>query len=169
MVWTCALLAVTAAALVAQDGTEGESPMPAPPAAREIPGITVDDAFPNACVDCHVTLPEIDARLSAAMERWSGEVEPRVLAAAQAAAPEGVTLKGKHPAASRSLADVPAACVKCHDRSSRAPAFAPMVHLLHLSGGDESHYLTLFRGECTHCHKLDPATGAWSVPSAAEK
>jgi len=29
--------------------------------------------------------------------------------------------------------------------------------------------MTLFQGECTHCHKLDAMTGKWSMPSGPEK
>jgi hypothetical protein len=57
-----------------------------------------------------------------------------------------VTLKGKHPKVE----------------------VARMAHPVHLTGGDENHFMTLFQGECTHCHKLDRATGAWSIPSAPE-
>ncbi len=71
---------------------------------------------------------------------------------------------------SDALADVPRSCLECHGRDAReAPAFARLVHRIHLTGGERNHYLTLFQGECTHCHKLDATTGAWSLPSGAEK
>ena len=144
---------------------------PAPPPARKIPGITAEDAFPKACVSCHVNMPEqnMDVRLSTLMKAWTGKVEPALLSKAQAAAPAGVTLKGKHPAVTAALRDIPAGCVKCHGPASKkAPPFARMMHLIHLGGGDESRFLSLFQGECTHCHKLDLKTGAWAIPSAPE-
>ena len=144
---------------------------PAPPPARMIPGINGPDPFPNACVSCHVNMPEqkLDARFSTLLKGWNEKVEPALLEKAQAAAPAGVVLKGKHPAATSSLKNIPAGCIKCHGRdSTKAPPFARLVHRIHLTGGDANHYMTLFQGECTHCHKLDAATGAWSIPSAPE-
>jgi len=45
---------------------------------------------------------------------------------------------------------------------------ARMLHRVHLSGGNESHFLTLFQSECTHCHKLDMSTGRWGLGSGTE-
>jgi len=53
-------------------------------------------------------------------------------------------------------------------RRKKAPPFAPLVRVIHLTGGAENHFMTIFQGECTHCHKLDVQTGAWSVPSGPE-
>jgi hypothetical protein len=44
-----------------------------------------------------------------------------------------------------------------------------MVHLIHLTGGQENHYIAIFQGECTHCHKFNPNTGKWFLPSGTEK
>lgn len=155
-------------AQVPPGGSEG----PAPPPARKIPGINVTDQFPRGCVDCHVNRPGIglDVRLSTLMARWNDKVEPALLAKAQAAAPPDLTLKGKHPAVARALADIPAGCLACHARASKvAPPFAQMVHSIHLTGGEENHFMTLFQGECTHCHKLDAASGRWFLVSGAER
>lgn len=144
---------------------------PAPPSARKIPGINAPDPFPNACVSCHVNMPEqnMDARFSTLMKGWREKVEPGLLAKAQAAAPAGVTLKGKHPAITSALRNIPDGCLKCHGaESKKAPPFARMIHLVHLTGGDENHFMTMFQGECTDCHKLNATTGAWSIPSAPE-
>jgi len=142
---------------------------PPPPPARVIPGITGEDAFPLACVDCHVNRPEInlDVRLSTVLGRWRDHVDARALAASRAA---GFAPTGRHPDSSEAVADVPTRCLDCHAAgSSEAPEFARLMHAIHLTGGEENHFLTLFQGECTHCHKLDPATAAWRVPSAPEK
>jgi hypothetical protein len=141
------------------------------PSARKIPGVTTEDAFPRACVDCHTNHPEmkIDARISSLMKGWNDKVEPALLARAQAAAPSGVTLKGKHPVAAFALKNIPAGCLTCHSKKSTlAPPFAQMVHRIHLTGGEENHFLTVYQGECTHCHKLNMSTGQWSMPSAPE-
>jgi cytochrome c553 len=142
------------------------------PPLRKIPGITADDMFPMGCVSCHLNFTDknMDTRLSTLLSRWTEKVEPLLLETAQKAAPSGVTLTGKHPAAQQSLADIPGACLECHKRPSvNAPSLARIVHLTHLNGGDKNHYLTLFQGECTFCHKYNANTGAWSVPSGKEQ
>ncbi|MDM7916972.1 MAG: hypothetical protein ACE15D_18005 [Candidatus Eisenbacteria bacterium] len=150
-------------------GTPGGPPLPP---ARHIPGITTPDQFPGACVDCHVNMPEqnLDVRLSTMMGAWTaGNVEPRLIEKAKAHAPAGVTITGKHPSVPGSLNEIPGACLQCHGKDSKvAPAFATMLHDIHLTGGDDNHFLTLFQGECTHCHKLDAANTSWSIPNGKE-
>ena len=143
-----------------------------PPAARKIPGITAEDRFPNGCVDCHLNYADMkmDTRFGTLLKAWGQKVDPKLLEKAQAAAPEGLTLKGRHPNAESSLASVPGKCLVCHGKASKmAPPFAGMIHAIHLTGGESNPFLTVFQGECTHCHKMDPATGRWRLPSAAEK
>jgi len=40
--------------------------------ARNIPGLTAEDKFPNGCVDCHIKMPDInqDERISTLMSKW---------------------------------------------------------------------------------------------------
>ena len=157
-------------ALFAGVATANE-PLKLPPA-REIPGLTTADHFPGGCVDCHINMPERnqDERISTLMARWSKDAGPKLLKHAQAAAPTGLKLKGSHPNVPGSLKNIPAACMGCHGRTSKtAPPFVAMLHSIHLTGGGESHYLTIFQGECTSCHKMDAKTGAWSMPSGPEK
>jgi hypothetical protein len=143
----------------------------APKPARSIPGINAADPYPHGCVDCHVKMPAMDARLSTRMQQWmAGKVDAALLLTVQGSAPAGLKLKGKHPDATDALDDVPAACADCHSQGSKkAPPLAGMVHRIHLLGGEKNHFMTEFQGECTYCHKLDAATGAWSVPSGPEK
>lgn len=156
------LVTLTAGRVAAQDA-------PAPPM-RAIPGITADDAFPHACVSCHVVLPDgRDMRLSALLRRLAEGADSALLTRAQPAAPAGVTLTGRHPRVSSGLGDIPAGCLACHGRTaSEAPPFARLIHRIHLVGGEANHFLAMFQGECTYCHKLDPATGAWRIPSGPE-
>lgn len=137
---------------------------------RGIPGITADDAFPEACVSCHVVLPDgMDARISTLMEHWRAEVDSTLLARARAAAPPDLKLVGTHPDAEESLRSIPGACLTCHARGSTlAPPFGRLMHRIHLVGGETNHFLTMFRGECTYCHKLDSESGAWSIPTGPE-
>jgi cytochrome c553 len=166
------LLAASLMAVSAQ-GQEKQQPKETLPPARMIPGITAPDDNAHACVDCHVNMPErnMDARFSTLLMQWSETVEPGLLAKAQASAPEGVKLVGKHPKVIAStLSSIPAGCMVCHKKdSNRAPPFARMMHRIHLTGGPENHFLTIFQGECTYCHKLDAVTGQWSIPSGPEK
>jgi cytochrome c553 len=159
------LLLARALALAApQDGA-----MPAAPAAAQLPGITTEDPTPHACVDCHVRSVERDMRLSALVSALAGGVPDALLAKAQAAAPEGVTLQGWHPDV-EVAADIPGKCMRCHRRSSeKAPPFSRLLHSIHLAGGEDSRFLKEAQGTCTSCHKLDKKTGQWRVPSAPEK
>lgn len=141
------------------------------PAARKIPGITAEDAYPRGCVDCHINYPQLnlDTRFSSLMKAWNEKVDPALLAKVQASAPPGVTLKGKHPVVPPALKSIPQGCLTCHSKKSTvAPPFAQMLHRIHLSGGEENHFLTMFQGECTHCHKFNTSTGQWSLPSSPE-
>jgi hypothetical protein len=131
------------------------------------------DPYPRGCVSCHVLDKGkgVDNRLSVALKEWtSGKIEPDLIAMSEAAAPTGLTLKGKHPAADDSLEDIPGACLDCHDAGSKkAPPFVRLLHLAHLSGGVNNAYVTTFKSDCMHCHKLNTQTGEWSMPSAPEK
>jgi len=131
------------------------------------------DQFSKGCVSCH-TVDEAkgaDHRLSVALGEWTaGKVGAGLLAKSKASAPSGVTLKGKHPAADDSLEDIPGACLDCHESGSRkAPPFSQLMHLVNLTGGTDNVFVSAFQGDCTHCHKLDAKTGAWSLPSSPEQ
>lgn len=166
------LLLVASAGLLAL-AVEGQEGGPgAMPPARPIPGINAEDRYPHGCVDCHIHYVDmqLDTRFSTMLRAWAEEVPAPLLAKARAVAPAGLTLTGKHPEAAQSLQDVPAACLECHGAASEvAPPFASLLHSVHLVGGDTNHFMTLFQGECTHCHKLDLATGRVTMPSAPER
>lgn len=152
-------------------GIAANDPMALPPA-RKIPGLTADDEFPGGCVDCHINMPDIqqDERISVSMLKWNKSVEPELLEKAQSVTIAGIRLKGVHPPATESLRDIPAACIMCHSiNSAKAPPFAALLHAIHLTGGDDNHFLTIFQGECTYCHKMNVETGVWTVPSGPEK
>lgn len=155
-------------------GGSGQEPGRPPelPAARPIPGLTGDDVFPSACVSCHVRRPEenLDVRLSTIMRSWSERVDSVLLSRVRHTALEGMKLQGRHPRlAAEAFQNIPASCLECHGREApEGPPFARMLHAIHLQGGPENHFLTLFQGECTHCHKLERATGRWFIPSGAE-
>jgi hypothetical protein len=136
-------------------------------------GLAAVDPYPDGCVSCHVLDKSkgVDHRLSVALKEWTaGKIEPNLLAKSRAAAPAGLTLKGKHPAAEDSLEDIPGACLDCHDAGSKkAPPFVRLLHLVHLAGGANNAYVTTFKSDCMHCHKLNTQTGEWSMPSGPQK
>lgn len=131
------------------------------------------DPYPNGCVSCHVVdkAKGTDHRLSVALAKWStGKIDAGLLAQAKASAPAGLTLKGKHPSAEDSLEDMPSGCLDCHSADSKkAPPFARLIHLVHLTGGANNTYVTTFKSDCMNCHKLSTKTGEWSMPSGPEK
>jgi hypothetical protein len=140
-------------------------------AARQIPGITAKDAFPNGCVDCHTATSKMgDTRISTLMTKWTTAVAPPLLAKSKASATDPARVKGKHPPVPKPGANVPQSCLAvCHKKGSTvAPAFGTLMHNLHLTG-TPNQFMTLFQGECTHCHKLDQKTGAWRMATGAEK
>jgi hypothetical protein len=159
-------------AVATRSQVEDKSAPPTPPPARNIPGITSEDRYPGACVDCHINYVEMkmDTRFSTLMEQWNKEVDPRLLNKIRPAAPKGLELKGKHPMVTSALKDIPNGCLNCHTKgSTTAPPFSQMMHLIHLTGAEENHFLTVFQGECTYCHKLDVVTGQWFMPSGPER
>lgn len=153
-------------------GQELEKPEQKLPPARKIPGITTQDPFPGACVDCHInyTNMNLDTKFSSLMKIWRVKVDSALLQKAQDAAPAGMILKGKHPAKPDSFNNIPGECLTCHSKFSKtAPPFARLIHKIHLTGGEQNHFLTIFQGECTYCHKLNLTSGNWTIPSGAEK
>ena len=166
------LLSGIPARAIAQGQPKDPSPSPQLPPARKIPGITVADDRPLACVECHVNYVDmkLDARFSTLVTQWTEKVDTALLAKAQASAPRGMTLRGKHPVLTSGFDDIPGKCLTCHKRDSdEAPPFAQMLHAIHLTGGEANHFLTVYQGECTYCHKLDAKSGRWRIPSAPEK
>lgn len=142
----------------------------AAPAAWLIPGLRAADPHPNACVDCHRNYVDLamDQRLSTLVAGFGEGVRPDLLAKAQAAAPEGVTLQGRHPKVNVA-ANVPGKCLGCHRRDSeKAPPFARLLHSIHLTGEDNP-FSSQMNGACASCHKLDPASGQWQIPSGPEQ
>lgn len=139
----------------------------------EIPGITAADRFPGACVDCHVKRPDLprDVRISAHIREWQEKVEPGLLAKLRGIGPWGTALTGRHPPVpAESYKDIPATCIACHaKRETNTVPLDQLLHVLHLTGGKDNHFVTVFGGACTHCHKLDQKAGTWSVPSGPEK
>jgi hypothetical protein len=136
-------------------------------------GLAAVDPYPSGCVSCHALDKGkgIDERLSVALKAWTaGKIEPGLLAKSKASSPAGLVLKGKHPTAEDSLEDIPGACLDCHDAGSKkAPPFVRLMHLVHLAGGVNNTYVTKYKSDCMHCHKLNTQTGEWSMPSAPEK
>jgi cytochrome c551/c552 len=129
------------------------------------------DASPNACVSCHVVGPDkVDHRISTMLKAWTGgKVDADLLAKTRAAMPTGVMAKGNHPSADDALEDIPGACLDCHaPDSKKAPPFARLMHLVHLTGAKNA-FVTTYKGDRNACHKLNAKNGEWSMPGGAEQ
>lgn len=162
--------AICTFALTAQTQVDADNAAEMPPM-RAIPGITAEDQFPGACVDCHIDYADMnmDTRISTLMVQWNEEVEPALLEAARAVSGPGIELRGVHPRVDAALNDIPAACIRCHGSGAEnVPPLVPLLHSIHLGTEGEAVFLRVFQGECTHCHKLDSTTGIWYVPSGQE-
>ena len=140
-------------------------------ATRQIPGLTAKDEFPDGCVGCHIVAKDGDMRIGAMAEKWKTAVPAPLLAKAKASSSDASKVKGKHPSIPNVQANTPQTCLAaCHKRGSTiAPPFAQLMHAIHLTGGAQNKFLTMFQGECTHCHKMDQKTGTWKIASGAEK
>ena len=170
----CAIVLSTTvvAAAASGAGPAGQEGMPPLPPARAVPGINAPDQFPQGCVDCHIVYenPPMDVRLSTLLQAWCEGADDHLLAVAQAAAPAGVSLTGRHPEVTEALTDIPATCLECHGKDAAdAPPFGRLMHSIHLADRADNPFLALFQGECTHCHKLNAATGAWRVASGPQR
>jgi hypothetical protein len=150
--------------------SRAESNKPEPPV-PSINGITTTDVKPNSCVDCHkiyTTPRQFDGRLTTHMKEWIKKTPPELLEKAQRTMPEGVKLEGKHPDIISYLKVIPNDCLSCHSSSSkRVPQFRRLIHVIHLTGGKENHFIMNYQGQCTYCHKLDQNTGTWGFGSGS--
>jgi hypothetical protein len=175
-VLTVLLLVIVFGAVGALAQQEAPKLPPAPPA-RKIPGINAKDEHPHGCVDCHKNNPaqKMDNRFSTLIREWQEKVPAELLEKAKQAAPRGMEIEGKHPKVRADLttAEIPKACFECHaehprNKKNAGPPFTRLVHLIHLVGGEDNHFMTYYQGECTNCHKLDQKTGQWSLGSGSE-
>ncbi len=133
-----------------------------------IPGITVEDTRPNGCVDCHrKDGHQSHPSLTLLIQEWTKEVSSELLEKAQAAAPSGVTLKGKHSDVRAMITTIPKDCLTCHSKQSAkmigAPELGRLMHLTHLVGGAENDFITGYQGQCVQCHTLNKETGELTI------
>jgi len=145
-------------------------PLLAATPAPKTAAMLVKDPFPNGCVDCHSNKKDMPVPLSTGLKEWTTKVDRALLAKSQAAAPKGMSLKGKHPNVTAMVKEIPSGCLKCHAKDSKmAPPFATLMHAIHFSGVEANRFVTTFNGECTVCHKLNTTSGQWSLANGAEK
>jgi hypothetical protein len=108
----------------------------------ELSGITVEDAHPNGCVDCHAVAGDNDYRLNEGLKGVDG-----------------------HPDVTRIVRNVPGDCGMCHKANVPAGALSEVVHIAHYANPDENHFVGSYAGECLACHALNTSTGAMSNKS----
>lgn len=115
----------------------------------------------SPCVACHTA----DSALGKLIDGWATAVDPKLLAKAQAAAPEGATLKSKHLKVSAMVKSAPDGCITCHSKTSKlAPPMDRLLHMIHLTG-EGNKFATIAGAGCTSCHTLNAATGVQKVLS----
>ena len=115
----------------------------------------------SPCVACHTG----DSALDKLIDGWAAAVDPKLLAKAQAAAPEGAKLHGKHMKVGAMVKSAPDGCIKCHSKTSKlAPPMDRLLHMIHLTG-DGNKFATIAGAGCTSCHTLNAATGVQEVLS----
>jgi hypothetical protein len=141
------------------------------PVIPQATAVAAKDAYPNGCVDCHVAGKEGDMRISALLAKWTIAPSPALVEKARSASTDPAKIKGKHPSMANVKTNVPQTCLAaCHKKGSTiAPPFAQLMHTIHLVGGLQNRFMSVNKGECTHCHKLDQKTGAWKMASGPEK
>lgn len=93
----------------------------------QIPGITAEDARPNGCIDCHQ--PGGSHSLSHEIASLAEDGHPNV------------------------PSDDPASCMRCHSSTGRLP-MGRLMHVAHLTGGADNHFISRYDGECMHCHTM---------------
>ena len=128
-----ALICAGALVLSWADGADGDV---------GLSGITVEDAHPNACVDCHSDAGDTDYRLNVSLKEIEG-----------------------HPDITNIVRNLPNDCAMCHKENAPAGALNIIVHKAHYSNPDENHFVTGYAGECLACHALNTETGEMSNKS----
>lgn len=136
---------------------------PAPAAAAPAKAVAAaDDKSPNGCVDCH----KGETDLLTVLLPLKTAVPPAFAELAKKAAPEGMTMKGKHPDVAAKK-NIPQDCLTCHKADSKmAPPLNRLVHLSHLVGADK---FAKAGGTCVSCHKLNADTGAVTLKMPVKK
>ncbi len=117
----------------------------------ELPGITVEDAKPQGCVDCHKPRPDIerDFRLSIELQELEGHPDISGMVASQ---------------------EIPGLCMSCHTESFKP--LSAIVHKKHFEFEEdplENHFISSYQGQCLYCHALDLETGEMAVKSGLEE
>ena len=113
--------------------------------AQEMPklsGVTVEDAHPNGCVDCHKVADDgSDYRMNVGLAEM------------------------KHPDVSRMVNKIPQDCAICHKAGTPVGAISQQTHKLHYENPSENVFVTIYGGECLACHAINTATGVMTAKS----
>jgi hypothetical protein len=108
-----------------------------------LPGITVTDEHPQACVDCHTNQGQgKDYRLNAELAKVSG-----------------------HPKIDSIVKTVPTDCLICHKEGTKAGPLYLITHRDHYRNPADNAFIKFYQGACLNCHSLDTATGKMTVKS----
>lgn len=111
----------------------------------KLSGITVKDAHPNGCVDCHAKTDSGDYRLNVELKAYK-----------------------THPDITAIVRTVPEDCAMCHRAGVAAGAMDLQTHRIHYRNPGENSFVKYYGGECLACHGLDANTGVMKVKSGAK-
>lgn len=111
-------------------------------------GASADDVYPDGCISCHVGTEAVD-------------FPPMRLDLLLASIGHG---KGGQ----RTL-EIPTGCQRCHapDDDGTATPLGKIVHVIHFRDPAENPFLTKSGGDCSFCHRMDPAN--WEVTAKSGK
>ena len=110
--------------------------------APELSGITVEDKYPNGCIDCH---------------NDAGGEEIRRL--------DVILEELDHTNVSALTKIVPDDCARCHKEGTSIGGLNKQTHRIHYENPSENDFIDDFQGECLACHALNSATGEVTTKS----
>ena len=108
--------------------------------AVDLPGINVEDKYPNGCVDCHANTADADYRLNTELKNLEG-----------------------HPDITAIVKTVPKDCSMCHKPGVPAGALTGITHVDHYQEPGENVFVQQYEGSCLACHAIDTGTGDVSM------
>lgn len=102
-------------------------------------GIGHADDYPEGCVSCHVgdnPRPSSAYRLDLQLADLG------------------------HGKGGERTKEIPTGCYRCHasDGEGAAGALGPYIHVIHFQGGEKNAFLRKYGGDCSSCHRMDPAS-----------
>lgn len=110
----------------------------------KLSGITVEDKYPNGCVDCHAQIGDNDYRLNVRMKKYIPN----------------------HPDISKKTVTIPKSCKMCHRKGKEGGPLSLISHKAHYHKPPaENDFIKYYKGDCLSCHQLNLSTGQITIKS----